>query len=53
MKRFVSNTYLIGCFITALMLPHLTDPGVSTLSQIGLQALFLIIGFMGYKTFKE
>ena len=50
---FMSQIYLVVCFLIALMLPHLTDDSVSVLAQIILQAMFIVIGLAGFKTFNE
>lgn len=49
----MDKLYLISGFVLALILPHLTAPSVSTLTQISLQGLFLVIGYLGFITFNE
>jgi len=48
----MDKVYLIVCFFIALLLPHLADNSVSMMAQIILQAMFILIGIAGFKTFK-
>jgi hypothetical protein len=44
-------SYLIGCCLIALFLPHLTDESVAIGHQVLLQVAFISVGLIGYKTF--
>ena len=44
--------YLIGGFVIAVFLPHLTASSVSTSEQVFFQILFVLSGIVGFYTFK-
>lgn len=47
----MDKIYLIGCILIALSVPYLS--AASVLEQIAVQALFLLIGVVGFVTFTE
>ena len=49
----MAKLYLIGGFVIALLLPHLSSDDISVLDQLLLQVLFILAGLAGFNTFKD
>jgi len=47
----MANVYLIGCFIIALMVPHVSAESVGTTFEVIFQIGFVLAGLCGFKTF--